>query len=177
MMNRKRPGWDWKSRLLALKRGVRLPVNSTAEQHPVTVVPAIRSNAAGAYMIMRFHGLPMTSDDLPTTTAFKIRQSIRSLFRSWQQDQQDGLPSPLALDAFPELLGQDQDVYQGSIVVLIEGDYYIPQKDMERGTAYIAAYDAYFPFESLTYQYAAYCRECRMIDSHTYDNCKFFNPY
>lgn len=170
-----------KSRLLALKRGVRLPADITAaEQHPVTVVPAIRSNAAGSYMIMRFQGLPVTTsdDDLPMTAAFKIRRSIRTLFRSWKQDQEDGVhPPPLVLDAFPELLGEDEDVYQGSVVVLIEGDHYIPQKDMERGTAYIAAYGTYFPFEALTYQYAAYCRDCRTIDSHTTDNCKFFNPY
>lgn len=169
-----------KSRLLALKRGVKPPAGTitAAEQHPVTVVPAIRSNAAGAYTIMRFRDLPMSSDESPKTTAFKARQSIRALFRSWIQDQQDGSVSPpLVLDAFPELLGQDEDVYQGSIVVLIEGDYYIPQKDMERGTAYISAYDAHFPFEVLTYQYAAYCRQCRTIDSHTTDHCKFFSPY
>ena len=168
-----------KSYMMALKRGLKVK-----RDQEVTVVPAIHSRAAGAYMIMRFSGLPFNGkqkkknngdgndydDEADRVCVYNVRQSIGSIFPYWQGEQ------IRLLDVFAETVNEQDAVrFKGSVIVILDGDYYIPQKNVESGLAYIAEYDEEVKFEHIgPFQYSAYCSTCRTVDSHTREYCKYF---
>ncbi|KAI9491815.1 hypothetical protein BDB00DRAFT_831523 [Zychaea mexicana] len=163
-----------RSYMLALKRGLKIERDKEA-----TVVPAIPRSAAGAYMIMRLSGLPMhgeDKEDQDIICANNVRKSIGSLFLYWQHDNK-----PIrVLEVFPERIEEEDAVrWKGSVVVILDGDYYIPQQNLESGLAYVAAYDQHVKFQVIgPFHYNAFCPTHRIIDSHTPENCKYFeNEY
>ncbi|KAG2227041.1 hypothetical protein INT45_006448 [Circinella minor] len=165
-----------KSYNVALRRGLKIK-----RDQQVTVVPAIHSRAAGAYMIMRFSGLPYKKkeknrddddydDEDERTCVYKVRKSMGSIFPYWEGEKIQ------LLDAFAETVDEQDAVrFKGSVIVILDGDYYIPQKNVDSGLAYIAEYNTEVKFEHIgPFQYSAYCSTCRTIDSHTPENCKYF---
>ncbi|KAI8147443.1 hypothetical protein BJV82DRAFT_595485 [Fennellomyces sp. T-0311] len=152
-----------RSYMFALKRGLKINRGQEA-----TVVPAISRSAAGAYMIMRFSGLPL--DDGPEVCADKVRRSMGKLFPFWHGEK------IRVRDVFAETIDEEDAVrYHGSIVAILDDDYYIPQHNLETGLAYISEYDIQAKFESIgPFHYSAYCSACHTIDSHTTENCKYF---
>ncbi|KAI9320693.1 hypothetical protein BX666DRAFT_1224376 [Dichotomocladium elegans] len=149
-----------RSKRNALLRG--LKVNNQA----IPVIPSIASNEAGAYMVLRISGLP--ADESPVTAVGRVRESVRRLFPSWANEK-IGVST-----VFPELRGEFEDEYHGSIVALLEDAYPIPKG---LSTAYLQSYNGHYPFEARTFHYHVYCKQCREVDSHTTTNCRYFHPY
>ncbi|KAI9257223.1 hypothetical protein BDA99DRAFT_573531 [Phascolomyces articulosus] len=168
-----------RSFIMALKRGLKINRDQQA-----TVVPAITRHASGAYMLMRFSDLPFDQsknhnnnsndesydDEEERMCVNSIRKSMSTLFPYRRGEK------IRVLDVFAETV-DEQDVvrFKGSVVVILDGDYYIPQKNMESGLAYISEYDKNIKFECIgPFQYSAYCPTCRTVDSHIPEYCKYF---
>ena len=111
-----------KSYMIALKRGLKIK-----RDQEVTVVPAIHSRAAGAYMIMRFFGLPFNQkqrkknngdeddydDKAERVCVYNVRKSIGSIFPYWQGEQ------IRLLDVFAETVDEQDAVrFKGSVIAI-----------------------------------------------------------